>query len=206
MSVSDSRANLAEYTKRRGNNGGSGYPLLRLSALVARSTRTVIDVVFGPTATGEIIHADRLARTLRAGMILLLDRNFAARDLITTLTTTGTQILVRLKTGRVRSYRSWPATRRLLPVHARRDESPGDRCRDHHHHQTGRHTGTYRLATTVLDHHRHPPPIWSRSITSDGSSRPPTWNSDSDRSGNAALFTRTSRDHVPARQDLEGVH
>jgi hypothetical protein len=59
--------------------------LLRLTALVACGTRTVTDAVFGPTDTSEVTYAPELGRSLRAGMILLLDRNFAARDLIITL-------------------------------------------------------------------------------------------------------------------------
>ncbi|MFC5253644.1 hypothetical protein [Streptomyces nigrescens] len=53
MTVPDSSANLAEYTKHRCNNGGSGYPALRLLTLVPCGTRTIIDAVFGPTANGE---------------------------------------------------------------------------------------------------------------------------------------------------------
>src|SRR6202034_2211870 len=47
MSVADSAANLAVYRKQRGGrNGDSGYPQLRLMALVSCGTRTVIDAVF----------------------------------------------------------------------------------------------------------------------------------------------------------------
>jgi hypothetical protein len=54
MSVADSAANLAVYSKQRGGpNGGSGYPQLRLLALVSCGTRTVIDAVFRPVSCGE---------------------------------------------------------------------------------------------------------------------------------------------------------
>ena len=52
MSVADSRANLAAYSKHGGANGGSSYPSLRLLALVSCGTRTVIDAVFGPLSSG----------------------------------------------------------------------------------------------------------------------------------------------------------
>lgn len=155
MSAPDSRANLAEYRKHRCNHGGSGYPLLRLTALVACGTRTVIDAVFGSTATGEITHAHQLAPSLRSGMILLLDRNFAARDLITTFAATGAEILVRLKNSRVLpvlarypdgSYLSVLGATQVRVVDAEIAITTS----------TGRRTGTYRLATTLLDHHRHP--------------------------------------------------
>jgi transposase IS4-like protein/DDE family transposase len=155
MSTPDSPANLAEYAKHRCNNGGSGYPLLRLTVLVACGTRNVIDAVFGPTATGEITHAHQLGRSLRTGMILLLDRNYAARDLITALAATGTEIMVRLKTNRVMpvlarypdgSYLSLLGAVKVRVVDAEITITTS----------TGQRTGTYRLATTLLDHHRHP--------------------------------------------------
>jgi hypothetical protein len=52
-SVADAEANLTRFSKQRGGvTGGSSYPMLRLVALVACGTRSVIDAVFGPTACG----------------------------------------------------------------------------------------------------------------------------------------------------------
>ena len=53
MTIPDSPRNLAAYGKQAGNHGGSGYPLLRLVALAACGTRTLIDAVFGPASRGE---------------------------------------------------------------------------------------------------------------------------------------------------------
>ncbi|GAB3804653.1 IS4 family transposase [Micromonospora zhanjiangensis] len=100
LSVADSPANLGRYVKQRGNNGGSGYPTLRLSALLTCGTRSVLDAVFDPITTGELDQAQRLARSLRAGMLLLADRNYAAADLITSFAATGADLLIRCKTGR----------------------------------------------------------------------------------------------------------
>src|SRR5205807_5419522 len=100
MTVSDGPATLTRFTKHPGNHGGTGYPQLRLLALVACGTRTVIDAVFGPTTSGETTYAPALLRSLRAGMILLADRNFAAKDLIADIAATGAEVLVRLKNGR----------------------------------------------------------------------------------------------------------
>jgi Insertion element 4 transposase N-terminal len=72
MTVADSPRNLAAYDKQPGNHGGSGYPLLRLVALVACGTRTVIFAVFGPASCGELDYTRRLRRSLHAGMIVLL--------------------------------------------------------------------------------------------------------------------------------------
>src|SRR5689334_9516745 len=48
MTVPDSHANLTRYGKHRSNNGGSGYPQIRLSVLLACGTRSIIDAVFDP--------------------------------------------------------------------------------------------------------------------------------------------------------------
>jgi Insertion element 4 transposase N-terminal len=79
MTVADSEANLAVYSKQRGGpNGASGYPMLRLPLLVSCGTRTVIDAVFSPVSKGETTCAPGLLGSLRAGMILLADRNESA--------------------------------------------------------------------------------------------------------------------------------
>ena len=67
MSVADAAPVIAGgYVKQRGNHGGSGYPSLRLSALLTCGTRSVIDAVFDPLSTGELDQARVLARSLRA--------------------------------------------------------------------------------------------------------------------------------------------
>ena len=53
LSVADTPANRGVFTTQPGHHGGSGYPLLRLVALVACGTRSLIAVVFGPTSSGE---------------------------------------------------------------------------------------------------------------------------------------------------------
>ena len=64
LTVPDSPANLARFTKGGGNHGGTGYPQVRLLALVACGTRTIIDAVFGPTTSGETTYAAGLLRSL----------------------------------------------------------------------------------------------------------------------------------------------
>jgi hypothetical protein len=46
-------ANLAVYQRGRGYQGGTGYPMVRLQALLACGTRTVVDAVFGTDRIGE---------------------------------------------------------------------------------------------------------------------------------------------------------
>lgn len=154
MAVPDSPANLTEYSKQRCNNGGAGYPALRLLVLVCCGTRTVLDAVFGPTSDGETTYAPRLLGSLRAGMMVLLDRNFAAHTLVTAICGTGAHVLVRVKNSR------------NLPVLARhRDGSYSSRlgvlpvrvidCQITIATTAGRRTGIYRLVTSLTDPHAH---------------------------------------------------
>jgi hypothetical protein len=100
MSVADSAANLAVYSKQRGGpNGGSGYPQLRLLALVSCGTRTVIDAVFRPVSAGETTCTPLLLPSLHAGMLLLADRNFAAGFLARKITQAKADFLIRVRTG-----------------------------------------------------------------------------------------------------------
>lgn len=155
MSVADAEKVRARYRKQRGNNGGAGYPALRLSVLLTCGTRSIIDAVFSPTSTGELDHARTLTRSLRPGMLLLADRNYAAADLIKTLAATGTDLLIRCKNGRrlpvIGRYHdgSWLSvigTVRVRVVDAQITVRTSD----------GTRTSGYRLITTLLDPHTHP--------------------------------------------------
>ena len=138
MTVADSEANLAVYSKQRGGaNGGSGYPMLRLLALVSCGTRTVIDAVFGPVSAGETTYAPRLLGSLRAGMILLADRNFGAGFLAAQIAGTRADFLIRVRTGNSAPKLPvlQPPARRVLAVALRRHPRPGHRRPGHRHHQ-----------------------------------------------------------------------
>lgn len=155
LTVPDSPAMGSRFSKQAGHHGGTNYPQVRLLTLVACGTRTLLNAVFGPTTTGETTYAPRLLRSLRPGMILLGDRNFGAQGLLSDIAATGADLLVRLKTGRI------------VPVLARYPDgsylsSLGDlrvrivECEIAISTSAGRRTGVYRLATTLLDHHRYP--------------------------------------------------
>lgn len=155
LSVADADPVRARYPKQRGNHGGSGYPTLRLSALLTCGTRSVIDAVFDPITTGELDQARALARSLRAGMLLLADRNYAAADLVGTLAATKADLLIRCKNGRrlpvITRYRdgSWLSTIgttriRVIDAQIAITTTHGTR------------TGSYRLITTLLNPRTHP--------------------------------------------------
>lgn len=153
--VPDSPANLAVFTKHRCNNGGAGYPALRLLVLVCCGTRTLMDAVFGPTTDGETVYAPRLLRSLREGMIVLLDRNFAAQTLVTAIARRGAHVLVRVKNGRRLPILgrcgdgSYLSAIGAVPVRVIDCEITITTA-------AGRRTGLYRLVTTLTDHRTHP--------------------------------------------------
>jgi hypothetical protein len=155
MTAADSTANLARFTKPGSHNGGSGYPLVRVLLLVACGTRTIIDAVFGPAGTGEVAYAGQLLGGLRPGMIVLADRNFAARALITSIRATGAHVLVR-----VRDDRRLPVLRYLPDGSALalmgQDTVRVITCQVTITTAAGHRTGTWRLLTTLLDHRRYP--------------------------------------------------
>ncbi len=155
LTVADAPGNTSRYAKQRGHNGGSGYPQLRLSALLACGTRSVLDAVSGPVSTGELDQARHLTRSLRPGMLLLADRNYAAAALIATLTATGTDLLIRCKSSRklptVRRHRdgSWTSIIGRIPVRVIDAQVSITTS-------TGTRTGHYRLITTLLNPATHP--------------------------------------------------
>jgi Insertion element 4 transposase N-terminal/Transposase DDE domain len=152
MFVPDSPANLACYDRQTGTHGGSGYPMLRLVAVVCCGTRAVVDAVFGSYRTGELSYLPRLLGCLRPGMLLLADRNFAVADLLNQLAGTGAHLLVRCKDNR-----------RLPPIRRLSDGSWLARLGDLQVRVIDadivvsmrggpQHTGRYRLITTLTDH------------------------------------------------------
>ena len=159
MSVADSPANLAGFSKQRGGcTGGSSYPMLRLVTIMACGTRSIIDAVFGPITRGETTYAADLLAGLRPGMLLLADRNFAAAHLLQAVTASGAQMLVRAKTGRGGpklavlhrcrdgSYRSLFGGRPVRVIDAEISITT----------TAGQVTGVYRLITTLLDPDTYP--------------------------------------------------
>lgn len=155
VAVPDSPANQAEYVRHRCNNGGAGYPSLRLLVLVSCGTRTVLDAVFGPTTNGETFYAPSLVRSLREGMIVLLDRNFAVQALVEAITETGAHVLVRVKEHRrlpvLKRFPDGSYLSRLGAVEVRVID-----CEITVSTSQGRRTGAYRLVTTLTGSHAHP--------------------------------------------------
>ena len=147
----DTPANLTQFCKGGSSHGTTtGYPMVRVLALVACGTRTVIDAVFGTDRIGELGYADRLLASTRAGMIVLADRNFAAAKWIAAVNATGADALVRVK-----NQRRFPVCRALpdgsFVSRIGRVEVRVITARVPITTRGGARTETYRLVTTVLD-------------------------------------------------------
>lgn len=155
MTAPDSEENRRRLGKQGSNHGGAGYPQLRLAALVGCGARGVIDAAWGPLAVGETTLAHRLLGALRPGMILLTDRNFDGNAFLAAVAATGADLLARLKTNRklpiLKRYGDGSYLSRIGELTVRIIE-----CQITISTPAGKQTGLYRLATSLLDHHRYP--------------------------------------------------
>jgi hypothetical protein len=150
MCCPDTAANLRKFRRGGGHHGGTGYPMIRMLALVACGTRTIIDATFGTTSIGETTYTRDLLRALHRGMIVLADRNFAAQGLIAAIAGTGAELLIRVKAGRnlpvCRQLRDGSYVSRIGPVEVRVIS-----CEITIATRAGHQTGVYRLVTTIFD-------------------------------------------------------
>jgi Insertion element 4 transposase N-terminal/Transposase DDE domain len=150
MCCADTPANLGVYRKGGGYQGGTGYPMVRLAALVACGTRALLRVAFGPTSTDERTYATRLLDALGPNRLVLADRNFGYQPFITAIAATGADLLIRVKTGRrlpvCRPCPDGSWISRLGPIEVR-----VIRCAITVATPAGRRSEVYQLVTTVGD-------------------------------------------------------
>jgi len=158
--VADTEANQVAFPKPRGGpNGEAGYPFLRLVALLACGTRTVIEAVFGSDRVGELGYARQLTGALRPGMLLLGDRNFATYQVFSDVHDgAGADFLIRAKTGNG-AMALVPQER--LPDGSYLAQARGVSVRVINAQiaiitESGTRTGNYRLITTLLDPEQAP--------------------------------------------------
>lgn len=148
--AADSSAHLVRLPKHRGVRGETGYPQVRMLALVACGTRSAIGAVFGTDKVGETVYAEGLLGHLHAGMLLLADRNFASQKLIEKIAEVRAELLIRVKAGRnppsIGRLAGGTYLARLGAVTVRVVEA--EICVRT---STGRATGHYRLVTTLTD-------------------------------------------------------
>ena len=146
----DTAANLTVYRRGGGNHGGTGYPMLRLLALVACGPRTIIAATFGTDQVGEPGYARNLLGEMRPGMIVLADRNFGTAPMVAAVADTGAELLLRVKAGRRMPVcrrlpdGSWISRMGRVEVRVIRAEITITTS-------AGRRSEVYQLVTTLLD-------------------------------------------------------
>jgi hypothetical protein len=146
----DTPANLAAFAKPGGARGAAAYPAVRMLALIACGTRTVIDAVFGSDRVSELAYGEQLAPATGSQMIVLADRNFDAHRWISAVTATGAQVLLRAKDNRrppiCRRLADGSVLSRIGTVEVRVITAAVTVTT-----AAGARRETYRLITTVLD-------------------------------------------------------
>ena len=156
VKVPDTARNRAWLGKMNAALGETGYPLIQLMTLCETGTRALIGAAFGTPAGGEAAWARKLLHLLDDTMLVLMDRGFDAGTFLARVAATHAQFLVRLTATRR------PPVLRHLPdgsvlsviggVNVRIIEATVTvTC-----HDGTSYGGTYRLATTLLDHRAYP--------------------------------------------------
>lgn len=167
LEVADSPSNAAAFGYLHARRGRSGFPLVRLAALVECGSRAIHAAAFGAYTTAEKTLAQRLLGSLCPGMLLLADRNFDGHELWGQARDTGAHLLWRAKGVRILpqlvpladgSYLS------VLPDRSRRGRRAvgGHPVRVIEFHLTvttsdgASRSEHYRLLTTLMDPRRYP--------------------------------------------------
>jgi hypothetical protein len=102
----DTKQNVEYFGKSSGTRGQSGYPLLRLAALMALRSHMVVNAAFGPYGKAEQYYASELWSALPDDSLTVVDRGFWSAAILIPLARGGRNRhwLIRAKsttTGRV---------------------------------------------------------------------------------------------------------
>jgi hypothetical protein len=162
FTVADTPANERTFCRARNQHGGGGYPLARIVALCEVGTHALLDWVVRGYGRSEVDLARRLWRRLKAGILLLADRNFHGFPLWQGAKDGGFALLLRVQKGPkfpihtvledgsylsvVRPRRGKNKKRRALPVRVIRYRWTDEQGKVHES----------RLLTSLLDAVRHP--------------------------------------------------
>lgn len=152
IKVPDTGRNRGWLGKKNAALGETGYPVIQLMTLVETGTRALLGAVFGSTAEGEITWARKLLHLLDETMLVLADRGFDAGQFLREVAATKAQFLVRLTATRR------PPVLGHLPDGSVLSLIGGVKVRiitaevTVTCHDGTRYGGSYRLATTLLDH------------------------------------------------------
>jgi hypothetical protein len=82
LRVADSSENRAYFGGPTGARGESGYPLVRIAALMALRSHLIASVGVGPYADSEIVLASSLWREVPDASLMIVDRGFLAAGIL----------------------------------------------------------------------------------------------------------------------------
>jgi hypothetical protein len=138
LEVPDTPANEAAFGGQTGAGGiRVGHPLMRVAGLAECGTHALVDAEFGAYQDAEVGLVAKLARSLRPGMLVMVDRGLIAVELWRVFTSAGAHLLWRAQEGmasrvlrclpdgsylsqlRPSGKRRWPAGQRPQPVTVR---------------------------------------------------------------------------------------
>jgi hypothetical protein len=157
LKVPDTERNRSWIGRIRYRMGWAGYPTLRLMTLAETGTRGLLGATLGSAGDrDEAGLARRLLPLLGPGMLVLLDRAFDASTFLADIAATGAMLLARARSTRKPpvlehlsdgSYLSCldGLTVRIIEADVAMSGRDDSSVRD-----------SYRLITTLLDHHRYP--------------------------------------------------
>jgi len=100
--VPDSKANDAGFGRPGTSRGGakSGFPQLRAVLVLGVFTHLVTQLIFAPYRQSELKTAEQLARQLKRGTLLLMDRLYYSFAWLAALKARRVHVVVRAKTGK----------------------------------------------------------------------------------------------------------
>jgi hypothetical protein len=156
IKVPDTAGNRGWLGKMNAALGETGYPVIQLMTLVETGTRALLGAAFGPLAGGELGWARKLLHLLDDTMLVLMDRGFDAGEFLAQVAATRAKFLVRLTASRR------PPVLGHLPDGSVLSLIGGVKVRiitatvTVTCHDGTRYGGSYRLATTLLDHRAYP--------------------------------------------------
>lgn len=163
LDVADQKENESVFGRSTGSRGSSAFPQLRFVSLVENGTHVLFGTQFGSYKTGEIALAKNALVSLKKGMLCLADRYFYGFELWKQASSTGADLLWRIKKNIcLPCEKKLPDGSYLSTIYS----SPRDRRLNHNGIKVRvieyaldgipDAEPTYRLLTTVLDYEEAP--------------------------------------------------
>ena len=97
MNIAETAENQEAFGRPGASRGRSGFPQIRLVSLVENGTHVLFGAEQGPYKTGESTLAREVLANLTRGMLCIADRNFFSYRLWKHASTTGAELLWRVK-------------------------------------------------------------------------------------------------------------